>query len=101
MKRSDIYKLIDGERDYQDSKWGNSASSGIAGDGSRSIDEFSLYILGYAQDAARLASHYADGTAKLAEIRKVAALCVACMEQHGAPSRATIPTSGGHSADPA
>ena len=68
MKRSDIYKLIDGERDYQDSKWGNSASSGIAGDGSRSIDEFSLYILGYAQYAARLASHYADGTAKQLDI---------------------------------
>jgi hypothetical protein len=87
MNRADVYKAIDGERDYQDAKWGNSLSSGIAGDGARSIDEFSLYIVGYAADAARLASHYADGQAKLAEIRKVAALCVACMEQHGVPSR--------------
>ena len=87
MNRSDVYELIDGERDYQDAKWCSNRSSGEAGNGERTIDEFSLYILGYAQDAARLASHILDRNLKLAEIRKVAALCVACMEQHGAPER--------------
>lgn len=87
MNRQYVYSLIDGERNYQDFKWGSSGSSGTQGNGDRTIDEFILYIYGYAQDAVKEASHFGDASKKLDVVRKVAALCVACMEQHGAPAR--------------
>lgn len=86
-RRIAVYDAIDSERDYQDAKWGASASSGNPGAGERTLDEFALYILGYAQDLAVFASHCLEKDDKLDRVRKVAALCVACMEQHGAPHR--------------
>lgn len=96
MQREDVYKLVDGERDYQDSRWGGTLSSGRKptddqNGGDRSIDEFILYIKGYTDDAVQVASHFGDAAKKLDPIRKIAALCVACMEQHGAPSRVVDP----------
>lgn len=92
MKRSRVYRLINGERDYQDSRWGSTLSSGRSPGieeegGMRSIDEFILYIKGYTDDAVNVASHFGESDKKLDPIRKIAALCVACMEQHGAPAR--------------
>lgn len=87
MTREDVYKVIDGERAYQDSRWGSTKSSGREGAGERSIDEFILYIAGYANDAQQVASHFGDADEKLAVVRKLAGLCVACMEQHGCPPR--------------
>lgn len=93
MNRTQVYKLIDGERDYQDSRWGATLSSDRvpvpqqSNGGDRSIDEFILYIKGYADDAVQVAAHFGDPNAKLDPVRKIAALCVACMEQHGAPER--------------
>jgi hypothetical protein len=87
ITREAVYSIIDGERNYQDSRWGTTASSGRPGAGERSIDEFILYISGYANDAVNVASHFGDPQKKLDAVRKVAALCVACMEQHGAPRR--------------
>ena len=52
MDRNQVYVLIDGERDYQDARWGDAASSGRPGNGERTIDEFALYIRGYAEDLA-------------------------------------------------
>lgn len=86
--REAAYAAIDTERDYQESKWGGSASSGEPGAG-RSIDEFALYIQGYANDLANVAAHTLDATEKLNFVRKVGGLAVACMEQHGAPHRFT------------
>ncbi len=92
MKREDVYRLVDGERDYQDSRWGSTLSSdrepvpGTQG-GDRTIDEFALYIAGYSDDLIREASHFGGAENKLAIVRKLAGLCVACMEQHGAPQR--------------
>ena len=86
--REEVYSAIDSERAYQDSKWGSSESSGKPGvGGARTIDEFALYIKGYAEDLAQIASHELDPKKKLDFIRKVAGLCVAAMEQHGAPHR--------------
>lgn len=87
MNRQDVYKVIDGERDYQDKKWGNTLSGNRPGNGERSVDEFALYITGYTKDLVDIASHFGDDQQKLDVIRKVAGLCVACMEQHGAPER--------------
>ena len=87
IQREEVYRAIDSEREYQHHRWGDSASSGRPGDGSRSIDEFALYIVGYANDLVDVASHSGNGQAKLEVIRKVAGLCVAAMEEHGAPHR--------------
>lgn len=100
-EREAAYESIDSERTYQDSKWGRvgkiekgatqqTGSSTLGeGVGNRSLDEFALYIFGYADDLMRLASHTNDPAPKREFVRKVAGLCVACMEQHGAPHRVT------------
>ena len=85
--RNEVYAAIDSERDYQDKRWGATASSGNPGAGERTIDEFALYISAYADDLKDIASHALDPDNKLAWVRKIAGLCVACLEQHGAPSR--------------
>lgn len=82
MKRQDVYSLIDGERNYQDAKWGHTLSGGRPGHGERTVDEFSLYISGYTGDLVDFASHFGNEAGKLEIIRKIAGLCVACMEQH-------------------
>lgn len=87
IDRNKVYAAIDSERDYQDSKWGDTLSSGRPGNGERSIDEFATYIVGYAHKLLDQAATFGDAEAKLNAVRKVAGLCVACMEQHGAPHR--------------
>lgn len=87
IPRSEVYAAIDSERDYQQTKWGSTLSGGRPGAGERSVDEFVTYIVGYSNDLLQNASHFANTEDKLNIIRKVAGLCVACMEQHGAPKR--------------
>lgn len=92
IKRSEVYEAIDTERDYQDRRWGNTLSGNrepgeFDRGGDRTIDEFILYIAGYTNDLVENASHFADTDVKLDIIRKVTALGVAAMEQHGAPLR--------------
>ena len=85
--RDEVYAAIDSERDYQDKKWGDTLSGGRPGDGTRTVDEFALYIAGYTNDLIVNASHFAEQKDKLDIIRKIGGLCVACMEQNGAPRR--------------
>jgi hypothetical protein len=90
--RQEVYAALDSERDYQDSRWGATLSANrVPGPGQeggdRSLDEFVLYMKGYVDDAVAKASHFVDKVAVLDIIRKVTALGVACMEQHGAPRR--------------
>lgn len=87
FSREQVYKAIDSERDYQEEMWGSTFSSDQPGNGDRTLDEFALYIEGYADDLARVASHSVSVTEKLNIVRKIAGLCTACMEQHGAPHR--------------
>ena len=91
-KRNEVYAAIDSEREYQDDIWGHSLSGDresteLQPGGTRTVDEFSLYIIGYANDLLVNGSHFANEQDKLAIIRKIAGLGVACMEQHGAPIR--------------
>ncbi len=97
--RSEVYAAIDSERAYQDGLWGNTLSGDrpateLQPGGTRTTDEFSLYIIGYANDLLVQGSHFANEKVKLDIIRKITGLGVACMEQHGAPQRiATLHTS--------
>jgi hypothetical protein len=87
-----VIQAIDSERAYQDKKWGHTLSGGRPGDGFRTVDEYTTYIAGYTADLIHEASHFGNDEAKLHIIRKIAGLCVACMEQNGAPLREIPPT---------
>jgi len=89
VPREEVYAAFDSEREYQDMRWGDTLSGGRPGDGERTVDEFSLYIIGYANDLLVNASHFGNQRDKLDIIRKIGGLAVACMEQHGAPMRRT------------
>ena len=91
--RDEVYAAFDSEREYQDIRWGDTLSGGRPGNGERTVDEFALYISGYTNDLVEHASHFGPSIDKLDIIRKIGALCVACMEQHGAPKRAPAPVS--------
>lgn len=89
MERSKVYELIDGERDYQDTKWAGTCSGNGIGTGAldRSVDEFALYISAYTAELVQIASHTGNPRSSLDAIRKIAALSVACMEAHGGVPR--------------
>ena len=81
MKREDVYKLIDGEREYQDSRWNadTTASAGL-----HSPEEWVMYMEDYLTEAKHILSRENVQTAypKAMEIvRKVAAMAICAMEQ--------------------
>lgn len=81
MNRSDVYACIDGERDYQDRKWGSPQQR---------PKQVGAWLTLMRALLTRAESEWAvsDGdTEALEQIRKVTAVGVACMEQHGAVER--------------
>ncbi len=87
--REDVYRALDSERDYQDDKFANIEypHTGMRREAiDRSLDEFILYIKQYSDEAGALTTHENEDEA-LNFVRKVGALCVGCMEKHGAPLR--------------
>lgn len=101
MDRESVYSAIDGERAYQGSQWGLSGSRRGGRDPQDGVYEAAPGLLVPAHDVGTWVlymEHYLDlareelatkqGTeAGLHMIRKVAALSVACFEQHGCPPR--------------
>ena len=82
MKRENVYKLIDGERDYQDSL----APSRT--DGSRKTVGDYITMLQYYQTKLVEAWTVNAGTEEAKEVmRKIAGIAVHCIEDHGAPPR--------------
>ena len=80
MTREDVYAAIDGERDYQDRKWGPLSER------HHEVGAW-LAVLQVELTEAFVAWCKAPGDkAALEEVRQVAAVAVACLEQHGAPS---------------
>jgi hypothetical protein len=81
MNRSDVYKLIDGERDYQDKKWNDTTTDS---GGHHSPEEWITYMEDYLAEArhilSRKSTQIANPTA-MEIIRKVTAMGVAAMEQ--------------------
>lgn len=82
MERIKVYQVIDGERDYQDHKWGN----GDVPDEEKDVAEWINYMEFHLQKAKN-SVYYLDRDEALAEIRKVTALGVRAMEIHGVPAR--------------
>lgn len=81
--RSEVYAAIDTERDYQDSKWGAHGSG-------HEIPAWLTYMRSYLDEATdQVSRNYGDG-GSLETLRKVVALGVCCLEEHGAPPRRTL-----------
>jgi|SRR5690242_2097269 len=84
LSRQQVYALIDSERDYQDKRWPRPAHN-------HSITEYLVYIRDYVESALHQVTHE-DGDAGIrGHVRKIAALAVVCLEDHGAPARVTAP----------
>lgn len=77
MSRIKVYETIDKEREYQGLK---------EGDNEHSVGDWLNFMDTYLHDAKRAFTTGGE-TGALDELRKVTALGVACMEQHGAPQR--------------
>ena len=83
--RADVYAALDSERDYQEMRVKRDQGAGF-----HSTEEFLLYMDYYLTETKKIATTTWGPEAKpaiLEFIRKVTALGVACMEQHGAPQR--------------
>ena len=89
--RAFVYAVIDGERDYQEQRWGNDAAPGrTEADHYHSVTEWLSYIRDYVEEGLNICCRNADPVASeqaLHIVRKVAGMAVACMEQRGAPAR--------------
>lgn len=85
--RVDVYRAIDGERKYQDSKWNpDTTPSG----GNHPVGSWLTFMDSYLREAQDQISRGADpeaSDAALHTIRKIAAMAVACMEQNGVKYR--------------
>ena len=89
MERKDVYKRIDGERDYQDRTWVARRTLDGTPDEEKPVAEWINYIEFHIAKAKDRVYHL-DTEGALAEIRKVTALGVRTMEIHGAPERITV-----------
>jgi len=81
MERSDIYRILDSEREYQDQKWVNDVHR------KHEVECWILYMQHYLDEARKEATLNDDAKVSLASLRKVVALGVACFEVHGVPER--------------
>lgn len=89
--RSLVYSAIDSERDYQDLLKGDRTSNPT--DGTRSIDhtvgDFVTMMMQYQSNLVAAWTNNPGDAQALHIMRKLAAIAVNCMEQHGAPRRKT------------
>ena len=84
MNKEKVFELIDGERQYQDLKWGPEGRP--ESDENYSVAEWLVYIekhLSFAKDAV----YHLSRVNALCNVRKIAALAVACMEFNETLSR--------------
>jgi hypothetical protein len=83
LTREEVYKIIDGERDYQDERWPHDRPEV----GSHNVATYILFMRGYINKAIQEASFGSRHEVCLPNFRKIAALAVRCMEGHGAAPR--------------
>ena len=82
MKRSEVYTLIDGERDYQD-KLGPERTDGRQ----HTVGDYLLMLDVYVARAKEAWVANPGDEQCLEIIRKCAGICVHCMEDWSAPAR--------------
>lgn len=89
--RKEVYEAIDTERDYQNQRWGVTPGE-PTGHNPHSVTEWLAYMQHYVNAGLAIATMSSkkddpDARRALEFVRKVAALGVVAMEQHGAPRR--------------
>lgn len=87
--RQEVYAVIDGERDYQDSKWNPADIDGSGGE--HTPLEWLTYIEDYVAEAKRSFSRRPEKEARefaLHTLRKIGGMAVAALEQNGVRTRA-------------
>ena len=87
MERSEVYKIIDGERAYQDERWNENTTESR---GLHNPYEWLVFIQDYLTEAIHIASREEEPAAKektMEWIRKIGAMSVAAMEQNGVKPR--------------
>lgn len=86
MNRSEVYKHLDIEREYQDLKWNPRRDLVNVGDEDLSISDW-LNFMEFHLEKAKNQMYYHKNDAALDEVRKVTALGVRCLELNGCPER--------------
>jgi hypothetical protein len=84
MERSQVYLVVDGERDYQDRKWGTIDQR------PKQVGSWLTLMRAILTEAEMEWAHTNGDHTALDEIRKLAATTIACMEQHGAVRRMNV-----------
>jgi hypothetical protein len=90
MTREEVFQLINGEREYQNSRWNESTT---ASKGIHSPEEWFMYIEDYITEAKHILSRENVQSAypkAMSIMRKVAAMTVCAMEQIDTPERGTV-----------
>lgn len=82
MLREDVYKLIDGERDYQDNL-GSDRTDGVF----RTVGDYITMLQYYQTQLIEQWTINPGCEQALNVMRKIAGIAVHCMEDHGAPKR--------------
>jgi hypothetical protein len=82
LTRKTVYKIIDGERDYQDN-----LGSDRTDNSDHSVGDYLTMLDSYLRKAQDGWTDYPGNTMSLKQIRKIAAIAVRCMEEHGAEPR--------------
>jgi len=84
--RAEVYNIIDGERDYQDSKYATVGGCSASPEGFLLVIEELSTQARAAITQGQLAP-LGDGTVALDFLRKIGATCVRGLEQHGVVPR--------------
>jgi len=82
MKRKDVFKLINEEREYQKERYPKTVKT----DPTLSTSDWLIIIKNYIREAENHI-HLLDKPSARESIRKIAAICVACMEHKETKSR--------------
>jgi len=86
MDRSQVYELIDREREYQCDRHEVKTAVSPHRDEDHSVADWLIYMERHLEQA-KLGIYDLNFTKALSEIRKITALGVACMEHNETPSR--------------
>lgn len=85
--RKEVYKAIDSERDYQDSRWNRNTTNS---EGIHSEYEWLIFIQDYVNEGMHIASREPEPDARKKvndQLRKIAAMAINALEQNGVSPR--------------
>ena len=93
ISRWKVYRIIDEERQYQDSLGGDRTDNPTGGEDPipHTVGDFSTMLQQYQNELVEAWTKNPGDEPALHVMRKIAAIAVNCMEQHGAPPRILPP----------